>query len=135
MTTTTGAKNLSTAITSEANGAFLVGSSDAPTVMSGIANVDTTVDLLVFKFAMPVATSQTVTLTVTDSTGTLIYKDSGTIADTDAHYFYAATSGSVNNTGSGSLAGSGAHNLAAGTYNYTIEGSVSGLIQTGSFTK
>ncbi len=135
VTTTTGAKNLSTAITSEANGAFLVGSSDASTVMSGIANVDTTVDLLVFKFAMPVATSQTVTLTVTDSTGTLIYKDSGTIADTNAHYFYAATSGSVNNTGSGSLAGSGAHNLAAGTYNYTIEGSVSGLIQTGSFTK
>ena len=94
----------------------------------------TTESVLAFKFAMPVATSQTVTLTVTNAAGALIYRDAGTVADTSAHYFFADISGSLNNTGSGPLSGNGPHTLAAGTYNYTIEGTVSGLVMTGSFT-
>ncbi|MDR3729811.1 MAG: S-layer homology domain-containing protein [Oscillospiraceae bacterium] len=94
----------------------------------------TSESVLAFKFAMPVATSQTVTLTVTNAAGALIYRDAGTINDTSAHYFFADISGSLNNTGSGPLSGNGPHSLAAGTYNYTIEGTVSGLVMTGSFT-
>lgn len=131
VTTTTTVDTTGADVTAKGNGVY------TGTTASGM-NVPgcnaTSESLLVFKFAMPVATSQTVTLTLTNSKGELVYKDSGTIANTDAHYFFAATSGTINNTGSGALAGSGSHSLPADTYNYTIEGTVSGLVQTGSFT-
>ena len=133
---TTTAPNQTTDITAAGvtSGVYTVTNTNAPTVMGSVSGADVTQSLLVFKFNQPETTNQDVTLTVSNGDGDLFYKDSGSNVTSGVHYFYAATSGNVFNEGDGILAGAGSHSLPSGTYYYTIVGSTSGMIQSGSFT-
>ena len=128
--TTTVTESLGSAISGQGAGVYTgVGTT------LGISS--TSENLIAFRFKLPTAGAQKVTLTLTNSKGVIYYVDSTTsITDnSNFHQFFAAITGSTDtNTGSGILAQAGTHTLPQDTYSYTIVSSISGLVQGGSFT-
>ena len=112
-----------------ANGVYADAGSTLGAPVAGVSD-----KMLVFKYDTTGLPAQNVTLTLVDSTGKLWWSETLSNASAGVHYFFNNCDGNYAyaNEGTGELATT--KTLGAGSYTYSIVGSVSGMIMTGTFT-
>ena len=96
----------------------------------------TAADNRIFKFTANATASQTYTLSVKNSAGTVVYTEtSGAFAANTPHFFYITLNPVQNNAGTvdGTVWSTGA--AAAGTYTYEIKGADGAVVLSGAFIK
>ena len=96
----------------------------------------TAADNRIFKFTANATASQTYTLSVKNSAGTVVYTEtSGAFAANTPHFFYITLNPVQSNAGTldGTVWSTGA--AAAGTYTYEIKGADGAVVLSGAFIK